>query len=90
MDDTKHNTTTTDRPKLLDQVRAAIRTRHYSIRTEEAYVQWIKRFILFHNKRHPNQMGDKEISEFLSHLAIRRNGPKSFPKSLRWMKWTGY
>jgi hypothetical protein len=41
------------KPKLLDQVRLAIRTRHYSIRTEEAYVQWIKRFILFHHKRHP-------------------------------------
>jgi len=73
MDNTKHNTTTTDKPKLLDQVRAAIRTRHYSIRTEEAYVQWIKRFILFHNKHHPKEMGEKEISEFLSHLAIKGN-----------------
>ena len=45
------------KPKLLDQVRLAIRTRHYSIRTEEAYVQWIRRFILFHHKRHPKEMG---------------------------------
>lgn len=56
-------------PRLLDQVRSAIRLRHYSIRTEEAYVQWIRRFILFHNKRHPQEMGGKEINAFLSHLA---------------------
>ena len=58
------------KPKLLDQVRLAIRARHYSIRTEEAYVQWIKRFILFHNKRHPREMGTPEINAFLSHLAV--------------------
>ena len=57
------------KPKLLDQVRSAIRIRHYSIRTEEAYVQWIKRFILFHNKRHPKDMGGPEIAQFLSNLA---------------------
>ncbi|MGH7960736.1 MAG: integron integrase [Candidatus Binatia bacterium] len=57
-------------PKLLDQVRAAIRTRHYSLRTEEAYVQWTKRFILFHGKRHPREMGEKEISQFLTALAV--------------------
>ena len=56
-------------PKLLDQVRSAIRLRHYSIRTEEAYVQWIRRYILFHNKRHPLEMGSLEINRFLSHLA---------------------
>lgn len=59
------------KPKLLDQVRSAIRVRHYSIRTEEAYVQWVKRFILYHNKRHPADMGSREISEFLSHLAMQ-------------------
>lgn len=58
------------RPKLLDQVRAAIRVRHYSLRTEEAYVQWIKRFILFHGKRHPLEMGEQEITQFLSALAV--------------------
>ncbi len=57
-------------PKLLDQVRQAIRTKHYSIRTEEAYVNWIKRFILFHQKRHPAQMGAGEIEAFLTDLAI--------------------
>jgi site-specific recombinase XerD len=58
-------------PKLLDQVREAIRAKHYSHRTEEAYVQWILRFILFHNKRHPAEMGELEINQFLSHLAVK-------------------
>jgi len=56
-------------PRLLDRVRTAIRTRHYSLRTEEAYVAWIRRFILFHGKRHPQEMGETEINAFLSHLA---------------------
>ena len=56
-------------PKLLDQVREAIRTRHYSYRTEKAYIGWITRFIFFHNKRHPAEMGDAEIAQFLSSLA---------------------
>jgi len=53
----------------LEQVRQAIRTRHYSDRTEKAYVHWIKRFIFFHNKRHPAEMGETEIGRFLSSLA---------------------
>ncbi|MBI3301777.1 MAG: integron integrase [Deltaproteobacteria bacterium] len=57
-------------PKLLDQVRAVIRTRHYSLRTEEVYVHWIKRFILFHGTRHPRDMGKEELSRFLSALAV--------------------
>ena len=57
------------KPKLLDQVREAIRTRHYSYITEKAYVHWIKRFIFFHNKRHPAEMGEAEIGRFLSSLA---------------------
>jgi len=57
------------KPKLLDQVRQAIRTRHYSYRTEKAYVHWIKRFIFFHDKRHPIEMGEAEIAQFLSSLA---------------------
>lgn len=57
-------------PRLLDRVRIAIRTRHYSLRTEEAYVGWIKRFIFFHGKRHPQEMGEPEIGRFLSHLAV--------------------
>jgi hypothetical protein len=52
--------------KLLDQVRDAIRLKHYSIRTEESYVNWIKRFILFHQKRHPREMGTLEIEQFLT------------------------
>jgi integron integrase len=59
--------------KLLDQVRDAIRLRHYSIRTEEAYVGWITRFTLFHDKRHPNEMGRAEVEAFLTHLAVERN-----------------
>ena len=56
--------------KLLDQVRDAIRLRHLSRRTEEAYLGWIRRFILFHHKRHPNDMGVEEVQTFLSHLAV--------------------
>lgn len=59
-------------PKLLDQVRQAVRLRHYSIRTETAYVDWIRRFILFHNKRHPRDMGSPEIEAFLTHLAVKQ------------------
>ena len=58
-------------PKLLDQVRMAIRARHYSPRTEEAYTGWIRRFILFHDKRHPRDMGESEINTFLSDLVVR-------------------
>ncbi len=61
------------KPKLLDQVRQTIRTRHYSPRTEEAYVGWIKRFIFFHNKRHPTEMTEAEIGRFLSSLATESN-----------------
>src|SRR4051812_4800298 len=60
------------KPKLLDQVRAVLRFKHYSIRTEEAYVDWIKRFILFHGKRHPKQMGESEVTAFLTDLAVAR------------------
>jgi len=56
-------------PRLLDRVRTALRTRHYSYRTEQAYVGWIRRFILFNGKRHPKDMCDVEINTFLSHLA---------------------
>ena len=58
--------------KLLDQVRAKIRTLHYSYRTEQIYVRWIVAFIRFHRLRHPNSMGGPEIEEFLTHLAIKR------------------
>lgn len=58
-------------PKLLDQVRNAIRVRHYSIRTEEAYVGWVRRYVVFHGKRHPAELGAAEVSAFLTHLAVR-------------------
>jgi site-specific recombinase XerD len=64
---------TSGKPKLLDQVRDAIRLRHYSIRTEQAYTDWIKRFILFHHKRHPGDMGETEVIQFLTHLARHDN-----------------
>lgn len=57
-------------PKLLDQVRDRLRVKHYSIRTETQYLQWIKRFILFHDKRHPREMGAVEVEAFLTHLAV--------------------
>lgn len=60
-------------PCLLDQVRSRIRVLHYSIRTETAYVDWIRRFILFHQKRHPREMGAPEVEAFLTHLAVQRN-----------------
>lgn len=63
----------TEKPiKLLDQVRTQLRTKHYSIRTEDAYVDWAKRYILFHRKRHPAEMGKEELEAFLSHLAVER------------------
>ena len=58
------------RPRLLDQVRDRIRVKHYSIRTEQAYLGWIKRFILFHGKRHPLTLGAPDVERFLSHLAV--------------------
>jgi integron integrase len=59
------------KPRLLDRVRAAIRQRHYSLRTEEAYADWVRRFVVFHGKRHPEEMGAAEIGEFLNDLAVR-------------------
>lgn len=60
-------------PKLLDVVRDKIRLKHYSIRTETQYLQWVKRYVLFHHKRHPREMGGREVEEFLSHLATDRS-----------------
>lgn len=61
------------RPRLLQRVHEAIRVRHYSRRTEEAYVHWIKRLIYFHGKRHPESMGESEVTAFLNHLAVDRH-----------------
>jgi integron integrase len=62
----------TNTPRLLDRVREVLRRKHYSIRTEEAYLAWIKRFILFHDKRHPQEMGLPEVDAFLTDLAVRQ------------------
>ena len=60
------------KPRLLDRVRGEIRSRHYSRRTEKAYVAWIRRYIFFHGKRHPAEMGAPEITGFLTSLAVDR------------------
>jgi len=60
-------------PRLIDRVRDVMRVHHYSIRTENNYIQWIKRFIFFHNKRHPKEMGAEEIKAYLTHLAVVKN-----------------
>ena len=67
-------------PKLLDLVRDKIRVKHYSIRTETQYLQWIKRFIFFHGKRHPKDMGAGEVEAFLTHLAV--DGVKQLAKPI--------
>jgi hypothetical protein len=59
--------------ELLDQVRAALRVKHHSIRTEQAYVDWIRRFIQFHRNRDPRNMGSAEVQAFLTHLAVEKN-----------------
>jgi site-specific recombinase XerD len=61
------------KPRLIDQVRNVLRVHHYSVRTEDDYIQWIRRFIFFHNKRHPREMGEKEIRAFLTHLAVDKH-----------------
>src|SRR5713226_1919784 len=68
----RHSQTVEHKTKLLDQVRQAIRARHYSKRTENTYGEWIKRFIFFHGKRHPLEMGEPEINRFLTDLAVNK------------------
>jgi integron integrase len=71
MDGHQHPAPARRQPRLLDQVREVIRCLHYSIRTEQAYVDWIQRFVLFHGKRHPADMGAPEVEAFLTHLAVQ-------------------
>jgi len=59
--------------KLLERASDAIRIKHYSYKTEKSYINWIKRYILFHNKRHPKEMSSAEIEAFLTHLAVEEN-----------------
>ena len=70
---TTSNASTPNEPKLLDIVRGKIRLKHYSIRTEQAYTDWIKRFILHFDKQHPKDLGAAEVEAFLTHLAVARN-----------------
>jgi integron integrase len=60
------------KPKLLDQLRGCLRALHYSLRTEEVYVEWVRRFILFHGKQHPKDLGPTDVQAFLTHLAVDR------------------
>lgn len=62
----------TQPPKLIDQLRERLRTLHYSLRTEDVYVDWVRRFILFNGRRHPRDMGAPEVEAFLTHLAVER------------------
>jgi integron integrase len=66
-----HQSHATKKPKLLEQLRQELRSRHYSRRTEQTYCQWVKRFIYFHKVRHPAEMGEPEINAFLTHLAVK-------------------
>lgn len=67
------NTPSSSSPKLLDQLRDRIRVKHYSIRTETQYVQWVRRYILFHGKQHPRELGPPAVEAFLTHLAVDSN-----------------
>ena len=77
-------------PRLLDRLRGEIRVRHYSIRTESAYVDWTRRFILFHHKRHPQDMGAADVEAFLTYLGVERNvaapahSGRAAPRRGRW------
>ena len=67
-------TTSNKRPKkLFDEVRDKMRVAHYSLRTEKTYLSWIRRYILFHGKRHPRDMSKPEVESFLTHLAVDRH-----------------
>ncbi|NLF69622.1 MAG: hypothetical protein GX575_11275 [Candidatus Anammoximicrobium sp.] len=70
-------------PRLLDQVRAAARARHYSPLTEQVFVSWIRRYVLFHDKRHPAQMAEPEVVRFLSHLAVEEHVSPSLQSQAR-------
>ena len=71
--------------KLLEQVREVIQLKHYSLRTEQCYVDWIKRYIFFHGKRHPREMGAAEIERFLTDLAVRGKVAASTQNQALWL-----
>ncbi|NIO39582.1 MAG: site-specific integrase, partial [Burkholderiales bacterium] len=61
-----------EQPRLLTRLRNAVRVRNFSTSTERAYVRWVRQYILFHDKRHPSELGEAEVREFLTHLAVKR------------------
>ena len=71
--DSNPSSSTLQGPRLLDRLRGTIRRRHYSRRTEEAYTHWTKRFIYFHGKCHPSELGESEVTAFLNHLAMDKD-----------------
>lgn len=73
----EYRATESAQPKLLDRLRLALRARHYSLRTERTYAHWVKRFIFFHNVRHPAEMAKPEINAFLTHLAVKEKASAS-------------
>ena len=77
------NTSSNSAPKLLDQVRGKVRLKHYSIRTEQAYLDWIKRFILHFDKQHPKNLGGDEVEKFLTYLAVEGKVAASTQKQAR-------
>ena len=63
----------TEKPKLLEQMSNVMRIKHYSLKTEKSYIQWVRRYIYFHNKQHPDEMGTLEVKQFLNYLAVEQN-----------------
>jgi hypothetical protein len=76
-------TTVGRKPKLLDQIREALRLKHYNVRTEEIFVHWIRRFILYHGQRHPQEMAEPEATQFLTHLAVQEHVSPSLQMQAR-------
>jgi hypothetical protein len=79
-----------NKPRLLDRVRNCIRRRHYSIRTEQSYVDWIKRYIYFHKKQHPEDMDEGHITDFLNYPAVRKKVWPVPPGTRPYAPWCFY
>ena len=73
----------TKKPKLLDQVQSLLRVKHYSYKTEQLYIHWIKRYIYFHNKTHPKNLDGKDISRYISYMALKEKVSSSTQNSPR-------
>lgn len=72
------------KPKVLDEMKNIMRIKHYSLHTEKSYVRWVRRYIYFHNKRHPDEMGALDVERFLSYLAVEDNVSASTQNQVRW------